>query len=112
MEVIFSKGKLEKIGFQSFKDCTNLIRIVLPDSLQTIDDGAFTNCNKIVCGGLTLPERLKEQAKRADIQEMPLSDGCLNNFRALFRKKTCVDNKRRMRAGITYTAIIIGSLKV
>ena len=76
-------------------DCVNLRRIVLPNSLKSIDDMAFENCNKIVCGGLTLNVSLKQQAKDAGIKDLPLSDGCLNNFEALLRKRTCKISQRK-----------------
>ena len=107
VEVIFSRGNLQRIGFQSFMDCVNLRRIVLPNSLKSIDDMAFENCNKIVCGGLTLNVSLKQQAKDAGIKELPLSDGCLNNFEALLRRKTCKINQRK-KTGLIYFIIISG----
>ena len=107
IEIIFSKGKLERIGYQSFMDCINLRRIVLPDSLKTIDVDAFKNCHKIVCGGLTLNASLIEQAKNAKIDEMPLSDGCLNNFDALLKKKTCKVNNMKKQVKAKYYTIFL-----
>ena len=89
LEVIISDGKINRIGFEAFRDCVNLRRIVLPKSLQTIEKDAFLNCNNIVCGGLFLNPNLKKQAEDAGIQPLPLSDGCLNNYNAFVRKETC-----------------------
>ena len=89
IEVIFTRGNLEKVGFQSFMDCPKLKRLVFPLTLKIIDEQAFKNTHNIVCGGLQLPESLIQDARDAGMSELPLSRGCLNNFAALLRKKTC-----------------------
>ena len=94
LEVIASHGSLIKIGYQSFKDCTNLRRIVLPFTLEVIDSEAFMNCNKILCGGVIISENMIEQAKSAGIPERSLSDNCVNNVAFLYRKKTCPNNPK------------------
>ena len=88
-EVIIPNGALTKIGFSAFMYCSNLRRIVFPDSLQIIDHDAFLNCNKLLCGGVIMKESLIPQAKEAGINEKVLSYGCINNYDALIRKPTC-----------------------
>ena len=89
IEVIIPEGHFKKIGYHSFEGCTGLKRIVLPNTLTTIDEDAFKGCNKIKCGGLSISDEMIEQARKAGIQDLLLSDGCRNNFMALIRQKTC-----------------------
>ena len=109
MEIIVSDGNLIRIGYQTFQDCIRLRRLVLPDSLEVIDKEAFRNCDRIVCGGLVLNEKFVRIAKDYGMPELALSDGCLNNFDALLRRKTCIVKKQN-RVYSLY-AIILGSVK-
>ena len=44
-EVYFTSGSsISYIGKDSFKDCVNLTKVVLPLSIKTIDSGAFAGC--------------------------------------------------------------------
>ena len=108
-EVIIPTGSLTTIKYQAFKDCFNLRRIILPDSLITIEKDAFNNCNKILCGGLVMNVSLKDQATEAGISEKAVSDGCLNNFDALIRKNTCENqNNYKIRYLSLFFVILVG----
>ena len=89
IEVFIGDGNLKRIGYRAFKDCYNLRRIVLPDSLESIGESSFENCNKIVCGGITLPEKpqLIQEAEAAGIPEKAISAACRNNIDALYKLK-------------------------
>ena len=106
MEFIVSDGNLKKIGFQAFKDCPRLRRLVLPNTLEEIGGEAFMNIS-IVCGGLVLDEELIDAAKSARMSDLPLSKGCLNNFDALLRRKTCSSHNLR---GMFASSIILGTI--
>jgi hypothetical protein len=45
LTVTFNGNNLTFIGISAFQSCTSLTNITFPTSLQTIDDGAFFNCN-------------------------------------------------------------------
>ena len=73
-------------------DCTNLRRIVTPNSLEFIDSQAFLHCNKLVCGGVIMNASLVSETNNSGINSRVLSNGCLNNYEALIRRPTCKHN--------------------
>ena len=40
--------KVTAIGIEAFKDCTNLISVILPDSVSIIDESAFAGCSGLM----------------------------------------------------------------
>lgn len=47
-EIYFSKGsKIETIGSNAFKNCSNVKKIVLPSSVKVIESGAFEGCSAL-----------------------------------------------------------------
>ena len=89
IEVIIATGEFKKVGLGAFQNCTKLRRIVLPDSLETLESESFSNTG-IVCGGLVLNESIaNEFGNKAGFSVKALSKGCLNNFDALLVKPTC-----------------------
>lgn len=105
-EVIISDGNFKRVGYLAFSGCESLKRLVFPGSLIEIFDDAFVGCENILCGGLFLPERLKMRAKEAGMGELPLSDGCLNNFDALLRKNTCNRDNNKFIMGLIFSLLI------
>lgn len=86
VEVVILPPKLKLVGKNAFSWCEHLTQIDLPDSVQMIDDGAFSNCSKLervrlsadlkflganafrACGSLkelVLPETLHTISRRA-----------------------------------------------
>ena len=84
-EVIVSDGNLTSIGYQAFKDCINLRRLVLPISLKTVDEDAFSGCSKLKCGCVSVPESIKDVViSKGKIPSSVLSDVCV--------QKECIIN--------------------
>jgi hypothetical protein len=49
--------KVRTIAYQCFADCTGVTKIVLPDTITSIESNAFWNCSRIT--KITLPKSLK-----------------------------------------------------
>lgn len=50
--------KIVAVAFEAFKDCTELTKVVLPDSIMTMKNGTFTGCTKLF--DVTLPANITE----------------------------------------------------
>ena len=111
VEVIIPDGSFEKIGIKAFMDCPKLRRVVLPDSLITLDADSFSN-TKIVCGGLILNEKFTdEDCKNAGFSDKAISPGCRNNFDALLVKNTCQYDSSHLNLHLFAIILTISSNK-
>ena len=105
-EVLFPIGKLSKIGYQSFKDCTQLRRLVLPPSLYEVSDEAFLNCKKLKCGCVDVPEdvipKLKDKLSPEILEDYCRERDCYVSF----DRFTC--KTERNVFNIAYVFILLG----
>ena len=58
-EIFFSEGNLQRIGYESFKNCTRLSRVLLPSTLSSIDQNAFELCHHLQCGCFEIPSNVR-----------------------------------------------------
>ena len=80
VEVYFPNGNCKSIGYQSFINCTKLSRVILPESLQIIQNDAFSFCNNIKCGCFEIPLKLrtKFQWDKIGINSYLYNDYCIS----------------------------------
>lgn len=64
--------KVRTIGYQCFMDCSNVTKIVLPDTITSIEGNAFRRCSRIT--EITLPKSLKTIGTGAFSQCSGLTD--------------------------------------
>ena len=107
-EVIICDGALKRIGFEAFKDCINLIRVELPDTLETIEEGAFADCPKLKCGCIHMPNKLTEQALgTGKVPASVLTDVCLASECTLSEQMSCRGSNISYKQFIRYIFIVI-----
>ena len=114
LEVIIPDGNLVSIGYQAFKDCTNLIRLYLPDNggnpettKVDIQEDAFYGCTSLRCGCVRVPESYREEAiNKGKISENILNDICVNTIcHVSFEHITCkLARKNRIKSAILLTS--------
>lgn len=61
--VVYFSDALSVVGMEAFKNCKNLLTVILPDSLFKIESGAFENCKSLY--SITIPNSLTEVQNRA-----------------------------------------------
>ncbi|MDE6732885.1 MAG: sigma-70 family RNA polymerase sigma factor [Oscillospiraceae bacterium] len=93
-EVIFLGTELEKIGFNTFRNCTSLESIVVPNGVKSIAELAFDGCTSLK--SITLPDTLEEIEANAfegctSLKEIVLPDGMRSIEPSAF--KDCTDIK-------------------
>ena len=79
-EVFIPEGYLESIGFESFKNCTRLSRVILPTSLEYIYNNAFESCKRLQCGCFTVPDVVidKIEWNKTGVPSSIYGDYCLS----------------------------------
>ena len=109
-EVFIPFGNLKKIGFQSFKDCIHLTRLVLPSTVETISDGAFLGCNSLKCGCVEIPDevlnRINNKLENISLSQDLFSDMCKERICYVsFERLSC--NSQSFGGSYLSTSILI-----
>lgn len=73
--------KLEKIWAGGFEGCTNLEKVILPNTIKTIDDEAFRDCSKLTT--IELPDSLTYIGKHAFRNDTALKNINLNKVQTI-----------------------------
>lgn len=112
-EVVFLGTEFEEIGFNTFKDCTGLESIVLPNGVNDIAECAFSGCTSLK--SITLPDTLEEIEKNAfegctSLKEIVLPDGMRRVEPNAF--KDCTDIKIIFKGSSFTPDEIIGLLGI
>lgn len=90
--------QVTSIGYNAFEDCTDLVRVSIPDSVCKIDESAFVNCpnllyysygNCLYLGNIDNPFLWFMTAKNADITEVKVH----SNTKFIFKFGRCKNVK-------------------
>lgn len=73
--------KLEKIWDSGFEGCTNLEKVILPNTIKTIDDEAFRDCSKLTT--IELPDSLTYIGEHAFRNDTALKNINLNKVQTI-----------------------------
>ena len=74
--IVIADGFLNTIGPYAFEGCSRLSLIYLPDTLVSVGQNAFLNCNKLRCGGVRVIDDMKEEVIKQGIPRRVFDEYC------------------------------------